>query len=49
MPQSLEAAEKERLPKRRDLAVAAIMERIGGGGRNPAADELASINRALFM
>lgn len=49
MPKALEAAEKERLPKRRDLAVAAIMERIGGGGKNPEADELVRINRALFM
>ncbi|MDX0431559.1 NADP oxidoreductase [Sinorhizobium medicae] len=49
MPQALEAAEKERLPKRRDLAVAAIVERIGGGGKNPAADVLVRINRALFM
>ncbi|MGF9693735.1 NAD(P)-binding domain-containing protein [Rhizobium sp. 0TCS1.26] len=49
MPRALEAAEKERLPKRRDLAVAAIMERIGGGGKNPTADVLVQINRALFM
>lgn len=49
MPHALESAEKERLPKRRDLAVAAIMERIGGGGKNPATDELVRINRALFM
>lgn len=49
MPGALEAAEKERLPKRRDLAVAAIMERIGGGGKNPSADVLVRINRALFI
>lgn len=49
MPKALEAAEKERLPKRRDLAVAAIMERIGGGGKNPTADVLVRINRTLFM
>lgn len=49
MPRALEAAERLRLPKRRDLAVAAIVERIGGGGKNPAADDLVRINRALFM
>jgi predicted dinucleotide-binding enzyme len=49
MPQSLEAAEKERLTKRRDLAVAAVIERTGGGGKNPNADVLVRINRALFM
>lgn len=49
MPGALEAAEKEHLPKRRDLAVAAIMERIGGGGKNPSADVLVRINRALFI
>lgn len=49
MPKALEAAEKERSPKGRDLAVAAIMERIGGGGKNPTADVLVRINRALFM
>lgn len=49
MPQALDAAERERLPKRRDLAVAAIMERIGGGGKNPSTDDLVRINRALFM
>lgn len=49
MPQALEAAEKERFAKRRDLAVAAIIERIGGGGKNPTTDVLVRINRALFM
>ncbi|MEJ7932044.1 hypothetical protein WG922_18880 [Ramlibacter sp. AN1015] len=46
----LAAAEWARLPKRRDLAVAAIMERMEGRGMaNPDADYLVPLNRALYM
>jgi predicted dinucleotide-binding enzyme len=48
MPDALAAAEASRSPKRRDLAVAAIMERVGGGTTNPDADYLVRLNRALF-
>lgn len=46
---ALPAAERSRLQKRRDLALAAIMERVGGGGKNPDADYGVRLNRALFM
>jgi len=49
MPAALAAAERARLPKRRDLAVAAIVERLGGGGKNPDADYGVRLSRALFM
>ncbi len=49
MPAALAAADPARSPKRRDLAVAAITERIGGGGVNPDAEYLVRLNRALFM
>ena len=38
-----------RLPKRRDLAFAAIMERVGDGTTNPDAEYGVRLNRALFM
>jgi predicted dinucleotide-binding enzyme len=43
------AAERARLPKRRDLAVAAIMERVGDGTTNPDAEYAVRLNRALYM
>ncbi|MET9563694.1 hypothetical protein [Streptomyces tauricus] len=43
------AAEAERLPKRRDLAVAAVQERIGEVTTNPDAEYIVRLNRALFM
>ena len=43
------AAERARLPKRRDLAVAAIVERVGDGTTNPDAEYGVRLNRALFM
>jgi predicted dinucleotide-binding enzyme len=43
------AADAARSPKRRDLAVAAIQERVGGAGTNPDAEYLVRLNRALFM
>lgn len=49
MGAALAAAEKERLPKRRDLAVAVITERMGDGTTNPDADYLPRLNRAIYM
>lgn len=49
MPVALEAAEAERLPKRRDIAVAAIAERVGDGTTNPGADFAVRLSRVLFM
>jgi predicted dinucleotide-binding enzyme len=49
MGPALAAAERERLPKRRDLAVAAIMERVGDAKTNPDADYGVRLNRALYM
>ncbi len=46
---ALAAAEKDRLPKRRDLAVAVITERMGDGTTNPDADYLPRLNRAIYM
>jgi 8-hydroxy-5-deazaflavin:NADPH oxidoreductase len=37
------------LPKRRDLAVAAVVERVGDGTTNPDAEYLVRLNRALYM
>ena len=45
----LDTAEKERLPKRRDIAVAAIMERVGDGKTNPDAEYGVRLSRALYM
>ena len=49
MPAAMAAAERKRLPKRRDLAVAAIQERVGDGVTNPDADYGVRLNRALNM
>lgn len=49
LPGALAAAEASRLPKRRDLAVAALRERMGEGRRNPDAEYLVRLTRALFM
>jgi predicted dinucleotide-binding enzyme len=49
LPAALAAAERERLPKRRDLAVAAIAERVGDGTTNPGAEYSVRLVRALFM
>jgi predicted dinucleotide-binding enzyme len=48
MPGALAAAERARLPKRRDLSVAAIFERVGDGVKNPDAEYAVRLNRALF-
>lgn len=49
IPAALAAAERTRLPKRRDLAVAVIAERMGNGTTNPDADYLPRVNRAIYM
>ncbi|MFF8502047.1 NADPH-dependent F420 reductase [Streptomyces anulatus] len=49
MPGALAAAEADRLPRRRDLAVAAIQERVGDATTNPDAEYGVRLNRALFM
>jgi predicted dinucleotide-binding enzyme len=49
MPAAHAAAERARLPKRRDLAVAAVVERVGDGTTNPDAEYLVRLNRALYM
>src|SRR4051794_33939523 len=49
LPAALAAAERARLPKRRDLSLAAVMERLGEGARSPDADYAVRLNRALFM
>jgi 8-hydroxy-5-deazaflavin:NADPH oxidoreductase len=49
LPAALAAAEAARLPKRRDLAVAAFQERVGDSTTNPDADFGVRISRALFM
>lgn len=49
LPAAIAAAEKARLPKRRDLAVAAIQERVGDATTNPDADYAVRLCRALFM
>jgi predicted dinucleotide-binding enzyme len=49
MPAALAATERARLPKRRDLSVAAVYERVGEGTRNPDADYAVRLNRVLFM
>jgi predicted dinucleotide-binding enzyme len=49
LPAALAAAERSRLPKRRELSLAAVMERLGEGARSPDADYAVRLNRALFM
>ncbi|RYE92979.1 MAG: NADP oxidoreductase [Myxococcales bacterium] len=48
LPAALAAAEARRLPRRRDLAVAAIMERVGDSATNPDAEYGVRLCRALF-
>jgi 8-hydroxy-5-deazaflavin:NADPH oxidoreductase len=45
----IDKAEKERLPKRRDIAVAALQERLGDATTNPDADYGVRLSRALYM
>jgi hypothetical protein len=49
MPAAHAAAQQARLPKRRDLAVAAIVERVGDGTTNPDAEYGVRLSRALYM
>ncbi len=49
MPDALASTERSRLPKRRDLSVAAVHERLGDTKSNPDADFLVRLNRALFL
>ncbi|ARU16963.1 NADPH-dependent F420 reductase [Croceicoccus marinus] len=49
MEPALAAAEKERLPKRRDLGVAVMQERLGDGTTNPDAEWGVRVVRAINM
>lgn len=49
MPAALASADAARLPKRRDLAVAAFTERLGDGTTNPDADYAVRLSRVLYM
>ena len=49
MGDALAAAEKDRLPKRRDISIAAIAERVGDGTTNPDSDYAVRLTRAIFM
>ncbi|RPH27810.1 NADP oxidoreductase [Buttiauxella warmboldiae] len=49
MAAALCSAEFSRLPARRNLAVAAVQERMGDSKTNPDADFLVRLNRALYM
>lgn len=49
MATALAAADRTRLPKRRDLAVAAFMERYGDGTTNPDAEYGVRLSRTLYM
>lgn len=46
---ALAAAEKHRLPKRRDISIAAIAERVGDGTTNPDSDYAVRLTRAIFL
>jgi 8-hydroxy-5-deazaflavin:NADPH oxidoreductase len=49
LPAAIAAADRPRLPKRRDLAVAAFQERLGDATTNPDADFGVRLSRVLFM
>lgn len=49
LPAAIGAADRTRLPKRRDLAVAAFQERLGDATTNPDADFGVRLSRVLFM
>jgi 8-hydroxy-5-deazaflavin:NADPH oxidoreductase len=49
MPAALASADRARLPRRRDLAIEAIMERVGDSTTNPDSDYAVRLTRALFM
>jgi predicted dinucleotide-binding enzyme len=49
IPAALAATERARLPARREIAIAAIMERVGDSTTNPDGDFAVRMARALFM
>ena len=49
MGDALARAEKDRLPKRRDISIAAIAERVGDGTTNPDSDYAVRLTRAIFL
>ncbi|WP_224994277.1 NADPH-dependent F420 reductase [Cesiribacter sp. SM1] len=49
LPAAIAAADRARLPKRRDLAVAAFQERLGDATTNPDADYGVRLSRVLYM
>jgi predicted dinucleotide-binding enzyme len=49
MPDALAATERSRLPKRRELAIEAIAERVGDSTTNPDSDYAVRLTRVLFM
>ncbi|MFL5239485.1 MAG: NADPH-dependent F420 reductase [Rhizomicrobium sp.] len=49
MPDALAAAEKARLPNRRDISIMAMFERMGDATRNPDSEYAVRLCRALFM
>jgi hypothetical protein len=49
MAAALASADASRSPKRRDLAVAVIQERLGDATTNPDADFGVRLSRAIFM
>ena len=49
IPAALAAAERSRLPKRRDLAMSAIAERVGGRTTTLDIEHTVRLTRALFM
>jgi hypothetical protein len=50
MPGALAAADAARSPKRRDISLAAVTERLSGSGAtNPDSEYMVRLGRALFM
>ena len=49
MPDALAETERSRLPARRDLAISAIVERMGDSTTNPDSDYAVRLTRVLFM
>mgnify|MGYP003651173297 CR=1 FL=1 len=49
LPNALAATDRSRLPKRRDLAIEAIGERVGDSTTNPGSDYAVRLTRVLFM
>jgi predicted dinucleotide-binding enzyme len=49
LPAALAATDRARLPKRRDLSLAAVFERMGEGTTSPDSEYAVRLNRLLFM